>query len=137
MSKPSVRKKPSNPQPAKPTKAFKANMALLEAYGSTNALTRTLMKSVTHRYENRDIRNVKTGQALMKLLENNEMKKFAKKWGTIDTAGTKKRTRDTERRETRNAKEAEEESKLVRGIEREVFKPKLKNKGRRHRGTHL
>ena len=128
MSKPSVRKKPSNPQPAKPTKAFKANMALLEAYGSTNALIRTLQKSVTHRYENRDIRNVKTGLALMKFLENNEMEKFSKKWGTIDTAGTKKRTRDTERRETRNAKEAEEENKLVRGIEREVFKPKLKTK---------
>ena len=128
MSKPSVRKKPSNPKPAKPTKQFKANMALLEAYGSTNALTRTLMKSVTHRYENRDIRNVKTGQALMKLLENNEMKKFAKKWGTIDTAGTKKRTRDTEIRETRNAKEAAEDSKLVRVTEREVFKPKLKTK---------
>ena len=119
MSKPRVRKTPSSPQKAKPTKKFKANMATLDAYSSTSALNDTLMKTVKHQYENRDITNIKTAVAAMNLLENNEMKKFAKKFQGINTLASKKTAKATVRRETKNAKDTEEMDKLVRGVERE------------------
>ncbi len=59
MSNPRIRKSPSSPQTAKPTKQFKANMAALDAYSSTRALNEALMNTVKGMYENRDIRNKK------------------------------------------------------------------------------
>ena len=59
MSKPRIRKSPSSPQNAKPTKQFKANMAALDAYSSTIALNEALMKAIKLSHETRDIRNKK------------------------------------------------------------------------------
>ena len=79
MSKPQKRKLPSSTRSAKPSKQFKANMTTLDAYSSTRALNDTLMKTVKHQYESRDITNIKTAKAAMELFQNNEMKQFAKK----------------------------------------------------------
>ena len=79
MSNPRVRKTPSSPQTAKPTKQFKANMEALDAYSSTRALNEALMNTVKGMYKTRDIRNKKKTIAATELSKNNEKKKFAKK----------------------------------------------------------
>ena len=130
MSKPQKRKTPSSPQTAKPSKQFKANMVTLNAYSSTRALNDTLMKTVAHRYETRDITNKKTALTLMNFLENNEMEKFGKKWATVDIQASKKTAKVTAKRETKYQAEKEEMDKVIRGVERVVLKPKLKTKDR-------
>ena len=72
MSNPRIRKSPSSPQKAKPTKQFKANMAALNAYSSTIALNETLMSTEQELYETRDITNIKTATRAMELLKCND-----------------------------------------------------------------
>ncbi len=67
MSKPKIRKSTSSPQNAKPTKKFKANMETLDAYTSTVALNDTLMKTVKGLYKTRDITNIRTATAAIRI----------------------------------------------------------------------
>ena len=128
MSNPRVRKSPSSPQTAKPTKQFKANMAALDAYSSTNALNDALMSTVKEMYKTRDIRHIKTAMAAKTLLENNEMNKFTKNFGSITKQVSNKTAKAAAKRETKYQAEKEEMDKTVRGVERVVLKPKLKTK---------
>ena len=127
-SNPKIRKSPSSPQTAKPTKNIKTNMALLDAYSSTNALNDTLMKTFKGLYKNRDITNIRTATAAMELLKGNEMKKFSKKFAGISKLVSKKTAKTTARRDAKHLMEKEEMDRTVRGVEREVFRPRIKTK---------
>ena len=126
MSNPRIRKSPSSPQKAKPTKQFKANMVALDAYSSTIALNETLMSTVKELYKTRDITNIKTATRAMDLLKSNELNKFKKSFANISKLATKKSGKTKAKRETKYQAENEIMDKEVRGVEREVFKPKLK-----------
>ncbi len=130
MSKPRVRKTPSSPQKAKPTKKLKANMAALAAYSSTSALNDTLMKTVKHQYENRDITNVKTAKAAMDLLKANEFNKFTKKFASISKLVSNKSAKRAVKREAREFAEQEKMDREVKGIEKVVYKPTIKISGK-------
>jgi hypothetical protein len=125
LKNPKVRK--VNPdKPKAPTKRFKANMATLEAYSSTSALNQSLMSTVKQFYENRDITNIKTAVVAMDLLKANDFNKFKKKFASIAKLVTTKQAKTAARRETRNAAEQAKMDQTVRGVEREVYKPRLK-----------
>ena len=126
MSNPRIRKSPSSPQKAKPTKQFKANMVALDAYSSTIALNETLMSTVKELYKTRDITNIKTATRAMDLLKSNELNKFKKNFADISKLATTKSGKTKAKRETKYQAEKEIMDKEVRGVEREVFKPKLK-----------
>ncbi len=54
----------------------------------------------------------------MELLKKNEMKKFAKKFGTITKQVSNKTAKTQAKRETKYQAEKEEMDKTVRGVER-------------------
>mgnify|MGYP000332252344 FL=1 len=101
MSNPRVRKSPSSPQKAKPTKQFKANMAALDAYSSTIALNETLLSTVKELYKTRDITNIKTATRAMDLLKSNDLNKFKKNFANNSQLGSKKTGENKAKRENK------------------------------------
>ncbi len=131
MSNPRIRKSPSSPQKAKPTKQFKANMVALDAYSSTIALNETLMSTVKELYKTRDITNIKTATRAMDLLVSNDLNKFKKSFANISKLAAKKSGKIQAKRETKLQAEKEEMDKVVRGVkrvERVATKPKTRTK---------
>ncbi len=110
------------------SKKVKQNIASLDEYSSTNALRSSLMSTVKVLYKTRDITNIRTAKAALNLLDSNnksDLNKFSKKFSTIMTQTEKKTATKQVKRKAAAVKEEEEEQKLIKVIEKKIFKPKV------------
>ncbi len=110
------------------SKKVKQNIASLDEYSSTNALRSSLMSTVKVLYKTRDITNIRTAKAALNLLDTNnksDLNKFSKKFSTIMTQTEKKTATKQVKRKAAAVKEEEEEQKLIKVIEKKIFKPKV------------
>ena len=110
------------------SKKVKQNIESLNEYSSTNALKNSLMNTVKLLYKNRDITNIKTATSAINLLNTNnksDLNKFSKKFSTIMKQSEKKTEKTQVKRKAATIKEEEEEKKIIKVVERKIFKPRV------------
>ena len=121
-------------------KKVKQNIASLDEYSSTKALNSSLMNTVKTLYKTRDITNIRTAKSALDLLASNNksyLNKISKKLPTIMNQTTKKTTKQQVKRKAVALKEEEEEHKLIKVMERKIFKPKVNIKMARQKPQAL
>jgi hypothetical protein len=122
-----ITKRKSTPrtQPKPPSKKLKADIAKLQEWKSTDPTREVLNQLIQSNFKDRTIAQSRTAMKAQDLLKSNDLNKFGKFYSRITSLATVKQGKKQVKREERNRVEKEETDRVIKTVEREVFRPRL------------